>query len=418
MQSSKCTIVTSFLGNFLEHYDYALFSLLAPFLAPLFFDQKEPIASLILTYAMLPLGFISRFFGSLFFGWVGDYLGRKTALCSSLTGMSIITMLMGFLPTYAQVGNLAPIGLALARVLQGFFASGETIGGAIFVLEHVEKRKRSWVSSLYDASSVLGMLTASFILFIYQCLSQEIHWRYLFWGGALTAVIALVLRIVGKEELKPKVKIEKAFSVFVQNRRVFIAIALAAGFSSCTYSLAFTLASGYIPLITSITKNQIIAINTYLLCFDMCMLPLFGYLATKIGREKQMMIGAIATAIVAIPCFYCFSVSYIPIVTIGRIVLVITGVIFSATYHSWAQECVAKSHRYRILSLAHAIGSQTIGVSTACISLWLYKVSGWVAAPAIYVICLALLASWAIFTNMRAYKKTVLAFTYNALDTN
>lgn len=405
MRSSKCSILAGFFGNFLEHYDCALFSLLAPFLAPLFFDQKDPVVSLILTYAMLPLGFLSRLIGSVFFGWLGDHLGRKKALCSSLTGLSITTVLMGFLPTYAQVGTIAPLGLLLARLLQGFFAAGETVGGAIFVLEQTENRKKNWMSSLYDASSVLGMLTASFILFLYSHFAREINWRCLFWAGALTAILALILRTTSKEEIKFKVKKEKNFSVFLQHKRVFITVALAAGFSSSIYCLAFTLASGYIPLVTSITKSQMIKINTYLLCFDMCILPLFGYLATKIGKEKQMLIGALGTAIMAIPCFYCFSVSSILMVTIGRVLLVIVGVVFSATYHVWAQDLVKQEHRYRILCTAHVAGSQIIGTSTAFISLWLYKASDWIAAPALYVICIALLATWAVFTSTRTYKK-------------
>lgn len=418
MQSSKCSILAGFFGNFLEHYDCALFSLLAPFLAPLFFDQKDPVVSLILTYAMLPLGFLSRFFGSLFFGWLGDHLGRKKALCSSLTGLSITTVLMGFLPTYAQVGMMAPLVLLLARLLQGFFAAGETVGGAIFVLEQTERNKKNWMSSLYDASSVLGMLTASFMLFLYSRLAQEINWRYLFWAGALTAIVTLILRATSKEEIRKQIKKEKKFSVFLQNKRVFITVALAAGFSSSIYCLAFTLVSGYIPLVTSITKSQIIKINTYLLCFDMCILPLFGHLATKIGKEKQMLIGALGTAIIAIPCFYCFSVSSILIVTIGRILLVIVGVVFSATYHAWAQDLVKREHRYRILCTAHVAGSQIIGASTAFISLWLYKVSGWIAAPALYVICIALLAAWAVFTSTRTYKKEETPiFSHTAFDT-
>lgn len=419
MQSSKCNILTGFFGNFLEHYDCALFSLLAPFLAPLFFDQKDLVVSLILTYAMLPLGFISRFIGSLFFGWLGDCLGRKKALCSSLTGLSITTVLMGFLPTYAQVGMIAPLGLLLARLLQGFFAAGETVGGAIFVLEQTESRKRNWMSSLYDASSVLGMLTASFMLFLYSYFAQEINWRYLFWAGAFTAIVTLILRIASKEEIKPKIKKENFFSVFLEHKRIFITITLVAGFSSSIYCLAFTLASAYIPLITSITKNQIVKINTCLLFFDMCMLPLFGYLATKIGKEKQMLIGALGTTIIAIPCFYCFSVSSILIVTIGRVLLVIAGVIFSATYHAWAQDLVKQEHRYRILCAAHAVGSQIIGTSTVFISLWLYKAFDWIAAPALYVICVALLAAWAVFTSMHTYKKreTSILISYTAFDT-
>src|SRR5215208_4599886 len=88
------------LGNLFEHYDNALFSLLSPFLAPLFFPGQDPLTALILTYCIIPLGMIARPIGSLFFGYIGDTRGRKEALVLTLSGMAIVTTLMGFMPTY------------------------------------------------------------------------------------------------------------------------------------------------------------------------------------------------------------------------------------------------------------------------------------------------------------------------------
>ena len=126
------------VGNILEHYDHALFGLLAPFLAPLFFEEKDPLTALILTYGMLPFGILMRPLGSLFFGWIGDLFGRTRALFFSLLGMAAVTFAMGCLPTHVEVGYLAPLLLALGRILQNFFAAGESVGGAIYVLERTD----------------------------------------------------------------------------------------------------------------------------------------------------------------------------------------------------------------------------------------------------------------------------------------
>src|SRR5579862_8456534 len=101
------------IGNILEHYDNALFGLLAPFIASLFFEKSDPLTALILTYGMLPLGIVFRPLGSLFFGWLGDRYGRKQALSLSLVMMAAVTVSMGCLPTYATAGIAAPILLAI-----------------------------------------------------------------------------------------------------------------------------------------------------------------------------------------------------------------------------------------------------------------------------------------------------------------
>ena len=183
------------IGNVLGNYDKALFALLAPFIAPLFFGGQDPVTALILTYALLPLGILTKPLGSLFFGWMGDRYSRKKAFCCSLLGMAASTLALGCLPVYQTVGAWAPVGLGLARMLQGFFAAGESTGAVLFILENSAPPKRSLLSSFYGVSSIVGYVIASGLVTLF-CMQGHIEetWRVLFWMGGITAIAGFLDR--------------------------------------------------------------------------------------------------------------------------------------------------------------------------------------------------------------------------------
>ncbi|HSX13294.1 MAG TPA: MFS transporter [Chlamydiales bacterium] len=381
--------LTGMFGNLLEHYDSALFGLLAPFIAPLFFAEKDPISALILTYAIIPLGFITKPLGSVFFGWIGDRLGRRHALCGSLFGMAIVTIGTGFLPVFKDVGAWAPVFLGLARMLQSFFAAGESAGGAIFVLEHTTHSKRSFLSGFYDSTSVGGVLLASLCITILSATGNITEgWRALFWAGGLTALCGIFLRLKateGPEFVQPK-KVDSGFRALKENKQAFFSIVLVSGFSYTTYSLAFTLMNGYVPLVTHFTKTDVMQVNSVLLVFDLLLLPFFGYLADKIGKEKVMLAGSLSAVILAIPLFSILNHASLFTVIAVRFSIVVCGVAFAAPYYAWAIEKVPSQHRYLFLSLGAAFGSQLIGHPTSFVCLWLYKTLGWCGAPALYLL--------------------------------
>jgi len=177
------------VGNALEFYDTAVFSLLVPFIAPLFFPTFDPITAMVLTYGMLPLGTIAKPIGSLLFGCIGDRYGRKKALSYSLTGLALVTGCMGCLPTYEQAGYLAPALMALGRILQNLFMGGEVAGGAIFILEHSHESKHSLMSSLYGSSTIVGITIASTLITLCSWTgSMDNLWRVPFWIGFATAL--------------------------------------------------------------------------------------------------------------------------------------------------------------------------------------------------------------------------------------
>lgn len=400
------------IGNFLEHYDNALFGLLSSFIAPLFFEGKDPITALILTYSMLPLGLITRPFGSLVFGWIGDHFGRRQALFLSLTGMAIITVMMGCLPLYKDIGPWSPFLLALCRMFQGFFAAGEVSGGAIFVLEHTPSTEKSLVSSCYDACSIGGILLASGIVTLIssQSLIEE-GWRYLFWTGGVTAIIGIIFRLQSSKTLEiteaPRVRQTSFFSILKLYGGPFLGILFAAGFSYTTYSFAFTLMNGFIPLVTLLSKTQVMQVNTVLLVYDMLCLPVMGYLASRLGKERVMIAGSVCSALFAIPMFYLLESASLGTVIAVRLAIISFGVAFSAPYYAWAIERVPPRHRYLILSLGGAFGSQFIGMPTSAICLWLYQTFGWSWTPGLYLQATSIMAGLSVFLFMR--KEKILA---------
>lgn len=392
------------MGNLFEHYDAALFGFLSPFLAPLIFPSQEPITALILTYAMIPLGMFARPFGALFFGYIGDRNGRGFALFLTFLGMGIVSFIIALTPTYVQGGIIAPIFFCMGRILQNFFASGESMGGAIYLLENSEEKKHDLLSGIYGSSTIGGILLASFAVF---CLSLfdavSSGWRILYLFGCLTAFFGCLIRWESKEKehLNTKQVLFRESMVnwgkqLFLNRKYLLAIMIVAGFGYANYSISLVLMNGLIPLVSPFSKSEMLSLNTFLLILDFCALPFFGFLSSKISREKMMLLSAFCVVIGAIPACMLLNNGALFTIVCVRICFVLTGVAFFAPFHSWAQQLVPIKSRYAIISFGYALGSQLFGGPTASFALWCFKKTGMVASVAWYWMFLAFLSIVAI----------------------
>ena len=398
------------LGNFFEHYDAALFGFLSPFLAPLIFPNKEPIIALILTYAMIPLGMLARPFGAIIFGYIGDVYGRRQALFLTLAGMSIVSASIAISPTFEQVGIIAPILFFINRIAQNFLSSGENMGGAIFLLENTQKERHDLLSGIYNASTMGGIILASAgVSFLSEYESLQDSWRFLYIVGCLTAVFGCMIRWkLPLDAPSPSTTANPPFSqsftnllkIFWAYRKALFLIALCAGFSYANYSIALVMMNGFIPLISSITKQQMIHLNTLLLILDCAALPFFGWLSSKISREKMMIGAAFGVLLTTLPLFILLENATLTSVILVRICLVLFGVAFFAPFHAWAQDLVPPAHRYAIISFGYAIGSQLLGGPSAAFSLWLFKTTGIISSISWYWLTLAAITC---FTLTRAF---------------
>ncbi|HSX11528.1 MAG TPA: MFS transporter [Chlamydiales bacterium] len=388
------------LGNLFEHYDTALFGFLSPFLAPLLFPQHEPLTALVMTYAIIPLGMLARPLGSLFFGYIGDAYGRKQALFLTLTGMAIVSGGIACIPIATA---LTPLLFFFGRTLQNFLAGGETMGGAIFLLENSPKKRHDFLSGLYSTTTIGGHLLASFGVYLLSRYSIDSGWRLLYLFGCLTALFGcLIRRQVHFPPVQPPPPLGR---LFWTHRKPLLSIAIAAGFSAANYSVALVLMNGLLPLITSFTKTQIMQINSYLLIFDLCALPFFGWVASKISREKLMLSAALAVALFGIPLFALLEGASLFTLIAVRTCLVLTGVAFFAPFHAWAQTILPPNARYAVISFGYALGSQLIGGPTAAISLWCYQQTALVSSVSWYWIALSLASALALTSRIQLLEK-------------
>ncbi len=151
-------IMAGFIGNVVEWYDFALYGYLAGVIAPVFFPSDDPTAGLVATYGIFAAGFMMRPLGAAFFGWFGDRYGRVLTMQISVAMMALPTLLLGILPTYAQVGIVAPLLLVLVRLLQGLSVGGEFSSSATDLVETAPKGRRGLTGSWANIGPMTGSL--------------------------------------------------------------------------------------------------------------------------------------------------------------------------------------------------------------------------------------------------------------------
>lgn len=396
IKRSYSRILSLCIGNLLEHYDTALFGFLSCVLAPVIFPEKEPLSALILTYAIIPVAMLARPIGALLFGFIGDYYGRAAALSLSLIGMGLVSLLMAIGPSFIGFGLTAPLFWCLTRALQNVLAAGETCGGAIFLLESSREKEHDILSSLYSASTLGGILLASIATTALSMLNQmQTRWSYLYLFGSITAVFGYLMRRRIKTEqipdsdVSPCDKKKLGIGVLWLYRRPLLSIAICSGFSYANYSIALIVLSGFIPLVSDQSQQLMIPVNTALLVIDLLLLPLFGYLASKISRHRLMLVASLSGCITCAPLFFLLEGASFGMILLIRIFFVLIGAAFAAPMHALLQTWIPKAHRYSVISFGYAIGSQLLGGPSAALTLWLFKTTGSYFGMALYWMILA-----------------------------
>jgi MFS family permease len=202
------------VGNLLEWYDFAVFGYFAPFISSQFFPADNPVAGLINTFGVFAAGYLMRPVGGVLFGQIGDRLGRARALQLSIFVMAVPTTLIAVLPTYAQVGVLAPVLLVILRLAQGLSVGGEFIGSCCYFIEAAPAGRRGLLGSWSVFGTIGGMLLGSAVATLVHALlsPEQIHawgWRVPFLGGLLVGVVSRLMRS-GVQETPEFVRLQSA----------------------------------------------------------------------------------------------------------------------------------------------------------------------------------------------------------------
>src|SRR6516164_1041009 len=202
--SLPLVITASSVGTMIEWYDFYIFGSLAAILSPKFYPPGNATFAYIAYLATFAVGFVVRPFGAIFFGRIGDLIGRKYAFLVTLSIMGLSTAVIGALPTYATAGWFAPVALIVIRVLQGLALGGEYGGAAVYVAEHVPDNKRGFYTSFIQITATLGLfISLAVIVATQQSMApadfQAWGWRLPFLLSLVLVAISLYIRIRMKE---------------------------------------------------------------------------------------------------------------------------------------------------------------------------------------------------------------------------
>lgn len=392
------------IGQFIDFYDFTLYGLTAVILAQHFFPASDPFTGLLATFAAYGLAFIARPLGGLYFGSLGDRLGRKTVLFITLLSIGLATTIMGLLPTYATIGIWAPILLVFLRLVQGFCTGGESVGASSFVFEHAPIKRRGFFINISIAFTALPVVFASlFILGLSALMTED---SYQDWGWRIPFLISLPLSMFGlwirlhtdesevyleasKEKSKEFSPIKESFKQDgVKMLQVFCVIGLTAlGF----YSLA-----GYFPAFMQtqggLSRETSLFITAFALTMYAILLPMFGWLSDRVGRKPMLIAGAIAIAIFAVPSFMLVTSGNLGLAILGQMLYVLGLVIYGGGCYTFFVEIFTTKTRFTSAAISYNCSYAIFGGSAPFVSVALVGYTGLSYAPGIYTAIGALIA--------------------------
>ncbi|EOZ6581242.1 MFS transporter [Klebsiella michiganensis] len=310
--------VSGWLGTALEFMDFQLYSLGAALVFhEIFFPEQSAAMALILAMGTYGAGYIARIVGAFIFGKMGDSIGRKKVLFITITMMGICTTLIGVLPTYAQVGILAPVLLVTLRIIQGLGAGAEISGAGTMLAEYAPKGKRGIISSLVAMGTNCGTLSATAIwavMFFVLVREQLVAWgwRVPFLASVVVMIFAIWLRLNLKESpvfekvsedsvLQKEIATQEGtFSAMLKSKSFWLATGLRFG-QAGNSGLLQTFLAGY--LVQTLLFDKAIPTDALMISsvIGFITIPFLGWLSDKVGRRLPYIIINISAIILAYP---------------------------------------------------------------------------------------------------------------------
>jgi MHS family metabolite:H+ symporter-like MFS transporter len=399
-------VVSGWLGTALEFMDFNLYSLASALVFnKVFFPEADPAMGFILALGTYGTGYIARLVGAVFFGKLGDRIGRKAVLLYTIVLMGLATTLIGVIPTYDSIGILAPIGLVVLRLVQGFGAGAEIAGAGVMVTEFAKPKSRGFISSLVALGTNCGTLFSSAIWAILLATIGDDSviswgWRIPFLGSFILMIVAVLIRLFVKEspvmEAKKaeieKLKQEKGASAKVDFHTDFGKTVKSKSFLTALFlrfaqagnsGLLKTFFAGYVtttilandPGAKAMTANAIMFAS--LTAF--ITIPLVGFLGDKVGRRRMYIGLNIIYALFAIPFLMMASTGSYLLITVGYIIALNFGVegVF-ALENVTLSELFGSKNRLTSTALAKEIaGLVATGLGPLIAAILAAAIGGW-----------------------------------------
>lgn len=406
-------IGASSLGTLIEWYDFYIFGALATIISTQFFPKDNPTASFLATLAAFATGFVVRPFGALVFGRVGDLVGRKYAFLVTLLMMGLSTAAIGFLPTYSQVGVVAPIMLVILRLIQGLALGGEYGGAATYVAEHSPANRRGYYTSFIQTTATLGLFMSIIVILtvtnIYTRSGLEAWaWRIPFILSFVLVIVSVLIRLKMAEsplfaEMKAKGRTSsnplKESFVNPDNRRM-VALTL----FGATMGQGVVWYTGQFYAMTFMEKTLKLDPTMTFKTVALALLAatpffiVFGHLSDKIGRKNLIVGACLAASIVFIPIFWMMQeaakapTNWFALGILVWLQVMIVTVVYGPIA-AFLVELFPTKIRYTSMSLPYHIGNGVFGGLVPFVAVYLAEATKNPFAGLIYPVAIAFICA-------------------------
>lgn len=403
------------IGNLVEWYDFYAYTAFALYFAPAFFPHSDPVVQQLNAAVLFAATFLMRPLGGWLFGYIADRYGRRLSLTLSVVCMCFGSLVIAATPTYATIGILAPVMLAIARIIEGLSLGGEYGASATYLSEIADPKHRGFYSSFQYVTLIGGQLTAIIVLLLLQKVfltQDELYawgWRIPFVIGAMLAIFAAVMRrgmneteafVEAKKTNKPAGSIR---GLLRYPKEVLLVVGLTAGGTAAFYTFT-TYMQTFVKLSVGLTADQTTYVIFGSLVFATLLQPLYGAISDRIGRKPLLIFFGLAGTFCTVPILTTLQTTKSPFTAF---LLICAAWLFVAGYTSInaivKAELFPTNVRALGVGLPYAVTVSLFGGTAPAVALW-FKTLGhehWFYYYLSGIICISLI----IYTTMRDTKR-------------
>ncbi|MDV6269038.1 MFS transporter [Rhodococcus globerulus] len=412
--SVKRAVKATMLGNAMEWFDFGVYAYLATTIGKVFFPEASGSAQLLSTFAIFAAAFIVRPLGGLFFGPLGDRIGRKKVLATTIILMAGSTFAIGLVPSYESIGMAAPILLVLLRLLQGFSTGGEYGGASTFVAEYAPDKRRGFFSSFLEFGTLAGYVAAASLVTIIQTVvsPEELlqwGWRIPFLLAGPLGLIGLYLRLRLEEtpafqqmeqaeerSLADESTGKKLRETLVENwRPLVLCIVLVATYNIAHYGLLSYMPT-YLTNTLGYDESHGLVLMIVVMLVMMVGISYVGKLSDRVGRKPLLLSGFIGFFVLSLPAYLLIGVGNYVTVFLGLAILGGLLLLFVGVFPSVLPALFPTGIRYGGLAIGYNLAVSIFGGTTPLVLTALESSTGSNLVAPMYMMIAAVIGGIAV----------------------
>ncbi|MGE4248144.1 MAG: MFS transporter [Parvibaculaceae bacterium] len=399
----KRVVWAGIVGNVMEWYDFAIYGFFARTIGSLYFPAEDPRTSLLAAYAVFAVGFFMRPLGAILFGHIGDRVGRGPALLWSVVAMAVPTLVMGLLPTYAEIGIWASILMLVCRMLQGLAVGGEYTSSAVFLAETAEPGKRgaatAWAVFGATGGILLGSAVGALVMNTLP-LDQVVAWgwRVPFLFGVLVGVAGFILRRRMPFD-KPAAKEGSPMLQALREHPLAILQAVAISLvNAVAFYLIFVYIVTWLKLAADMGARTALQINSLNMVILIGVVLVMARLSDRIGRKPILTGAALGLLLFAWPLFELMRTGEVLYVFLGQLGFTLLIGSYGSVNPIVLCEVFPRHVRCSAVSAAYNLSVGLAGGTAPAVATWLIERTGDTSVPAFYIMGCAAISAVAAFS--------------------